>query len=588
MPEAPLATWACSLLRTTSASRALPNGRLVHDFLIRRGHDSLTHTANSLIEMYGHCGSWREAKSAFDRSSNPSLFSWNLLIEAYGVNGLLEDARRVFDEMPMRDVVSSTAMISLFAQQGHASEALRLYHQMHVEGLPPNTITLIAALNACAGMCSLIEGTALHVAMIEVGCGDGPVSGTALINMYGVCRKLHMAWSVFSGMLSRDTITWNAMITVFARAGDYYSALCAFRMAPERNTASWNTMIGVYMQCGNEKMALELFHEMMGEGAKMSAITFVCVLNACAGMVSLKDGRMVNILLVKQGVEDTKVENALITMYGKCRSIGEARNIFGKMQSRDVISWTAMMGACTRSDQFEEALAFFHEMQAKGVQADEVTFLSSLDACALLSTLSEGQRLDDCIKKFGLEERWMVKTALINMYGKCGSLQEARRTFYRSSCCNIATWNAIMTIFAHNGLVEDVFDVLLEIQQHDVKPNGVTFSSVLTACSHAGWVDFIGQLFVAIGEDHGVAYTEDHYLCIVDIFARSGQLEQAECLIKSFPFGNDEGLAWQCLLAACKVHNDLGRALKVANQGFDVDPGNTALYTLLLSTQCCQ
>eukprot|EP00250_Pteridium_aquilinum_P003595 c13902_g1_i1 orf=406-2199(-) len=589
LPGSALASRICSLLRTAGDSRALPDGRHVHDWLIRSGHVANTHIANSLIEMYSHCGSTQEARSVFDRNPNRNLYSWNVLIKAYGLNGLVEDAWCVFYDMPLRDVISWTTLISLCAQHGHASKALHLYHQMHVEGFHPNKITFIGALNACASMRSHPDGLVLHVNVVEVGCDNDVVIGTTLIKMYGECGNSHLAWNVFGNMPCRDVVTWNAMIAVFVQDGSHSNAMRAFRMAPERNTASWNTMIGAYMQSGNAKMALETFDEMDREGAKPSVITFVCALNACASLASLEDGQIIHMQLVKLGAEGgVEIQNALITMYGKCKSIREARSVFEEMSSVDVISWTAIIVACNENGQAKEALGFFHAMQRKGVQADEVTFLCSLDTCAMLSVLREGQRMENTIIKLGLEDRWMVKTALIDMYGKCGSLQEARYTFCSSPRSNIATWNALMTTLAHNGLVEEIINLLHETRQHDVKPNQVTFSCLLTACSHAGWVDKISYVFLSIHKAHGVAYTEDHYLCLVDLVARAGQLEQAEILIKCFPFENDEGLAWQCLLAACKTHNDVERAVEVANRGFDIDPENVSLYTLLSNIQCCE
>lgn len=583
-----LVSWASSLLKRAAQSKALPDGRRIHDRLIRHGHVGDTHLGNCLIEMYGNCGSAHDARSAFDNICNPNLCSWNMLIKAYGHNGCLGYAHCMFGHMPDRDVVSWTAMISVFAQHGHGIEALQLYHQMHVEGIQPNKITFIGALNACASTKALVEGLGLHVAVLEVGYAEDVVVGTALVKMYGNCGKLQIAWSVFSKMPCRDAIAWNAMIAVFVQNGEFNNAMQAFKMAPERNTASWNTMIGACMQSGHGDVALEVFHQMDLEGSKPSVITFVCALNACASLASLEDGKMIHVLIIESGFKHgVEIENALISMYGKCKCMWDARTVFGKMRCLDVVSWTAIIVACTENGHVKDALDFFHGMQLEGVQPDEIAFICSLDACAVLAALEEGQKMDDAIVKLGLEERWMVKTALIDMYGKCGSLQEARHTFDQSPGSNVATWNSLMTALSHNGLMEEVVHLLHEMQQHSIKPNPVTFSCVLNACSHSGWVDNICQVFLSIDKDHDVAYTEDHYLCMVDLLARAGQLEEAEDMIKNFPFENDEGLAWQCLLGACKVHSDIERAVRVANHCFDIDPENASPYALLCNIHYC-
>ncbi|KAI5066670.1 hypothetical protein GOP47_0019294 [Adiantum capillus-veneris] len=554
-----------SLLRRAADAGSLQDGLLVHDQLVRSGYAFQPHIADSLIGMYAQLGSAQEARSVFDRNPNPTLYSRNLLIKAYGLQGRLhDDAYHVFHTMPARDVVSWTSMICLLAQHGCGIEAVHLYAQMHVEGFHPKKITFVGALNACTSIHSLSHGQAIHVSAMVFGFDRDVVVGTALIKMYGECGKLHLAQNVFGNITACDVISWNAMIGVLVQAGEFSNATHTFIMAPERNAATWNTMICAYLQDGNAKMALDTFHRMLQMGSKPNEITFLGAVNACARLRSLLNGQSIHIFLVKLGLENAELEVALISMYGKCKSIREARSVFDRMQQVNVISWTAIIVAYTENEQGEEALGFFHQMQSKGIQADEVVLFCCLDVCAMLSTLVEGEYINDIVNKLGLEEHEMVRTALIDMYGKCGSLDEARHTFRRSLSANVTMWNALMTAFTHRVYVEEVFGLLYEMWQNSIKPNSITFSCVLTTCSHAGWVDSINQIFLSIFLNYDVVYTDHHFLCMADLLARAGQLKQAENLIQHFPFRHDEGLAWQCLLAACSLHDNFEYAMRVA------------------------
>ncbi|EFJ08736.1 hypothetical protein SELMODRAFT_131167 [Selaginella moellendorffii] len=113
-----------------------------------------------------------------------------------------------------------------------------------------------------------------------------------------------------------------------------------------------------------------------------------------------------------------------------------------------------------------------------------------------------------------------------------------------------------------------------------IDPDGVTFVSVLSACSHEGLMKQSRSYFLSIAGDHGLDHRKEHYCCMVDSLGRSGRLDLAEELITTMPFRPD-GVEWGMLLAACKLHRDGDRGARAAERVFDLDPGNVAPYVLL-------
>ncbi len=77
--------------------------------------------------------------------------------------------------------------------------------------------------------------------------------------------------------------------------------------------------------CGQGHKALKLFRQMQQEGVQPNSVTFVGVLNACASVVALEDGRCVHQQIVECGWDSNVfVANSLVDMYVKCGSIEDA------------------------------------------------------------------------------------------------------------------------------------------------------------------------------------------------------------------------------------------------------------------------
>lgn len=334
----------------------------------------------------------------------------------------------------------------------------------------------------------------------------------------------------------------------------------------------------VFAQSGCGKETLELFEEMQLEGVKPNQVTFLSVLDACA---ALEDGQKIHAAIINnQYDQDVAMGNALIKMYGSCGSVYDAESVFDRMPHQNVVSWTAMMAACTENGHSNKALHLFQQMQGDGIKPDEVTFVCSLDACASLAALEVGQEIHAAIVTTGYEKDVVVGNALVNMYGKCGNLCKARSMFHRMPYHDVVSWTAIIAACAQNGQSKEAVDLFHEMQLGGVKPDKVTFICILNACNHLGWVDAGRCLFVSIAKDHGITHTGDHYMCMIDILGRSGHLDEAEILINNMPH-EKIALAWLSLLSACRIHGDVERGVRAASHCFEFDQHNATPYVML-------
>ena len=179
-----------------------------------------------------------------------------------------------------------------------------------------------------------------------------------------------------------------------------------------------------------------------------------------------------------------------------------------------------------------------------------------------------------------LEENVFVGTSVIDMYCKCGRVGMARKAFNRMKGKNIKSWTAMIAGYGMHGQAREALEVFDEMQSAGVKPNYITFVSVLAACSHAGLVTEGWQWFNAMAIEFNIVPGVEHYGCMVDLLGRAGHLNEAYDLIKQMKVKPDF-VVWGALLGACRIHKNVEIGEISARKLFELDPKNCGYYVLL-------
>lgn len=122
----------------------------------------------------------------------------------------------------------------------------------------------------------------------------------------------------------------------------------------------------------------------------------------------------------------------------------------------------------------------------------------------------------------------------------------------------------------------ELFD---DMERGSIKPNGVTFLAILSACCHSGFVEEGRELFTRMGK-YSLEPNLKHYACIVDLLGKSGHLQEAEDMVLAMPVEPDGGV-WGTLLSACKLHDNFEMGLRIAKKAFASDPENDGYYILM-------
>lgn len=458
------------------------------------------------------------------------IFVGNTLIDMYAKSGHIEDAQVLFYRLPKRDVVTWSALIAGYALHGQGQEALEIYQQMQQEGLEPDIVTFVHLLKACSNVPALEHGKLIHAHLMESGLKLDLCLGSTLVDMYAKCGNLEDACLVFDRLPMRNLVTWSALISGYAHQG-----------------------------YGQE--ALQLFQQMQEEGLMADKVMFVSLLQACSSIAALEQGKQIHAHIIQSGFEvDLFVGNILVDMYAKCRSLEDAQMMFCRMPKQDVITWSALIHGCAHDGQGQVALQLFQKMQHMGLEPNGVTYICVLKACSIIAAFQQGKQIHSQIIECGFESQLFIGSTLIDMFVKCGSLEDAQRVFERLPERDVVTWSALIAGYAqHCNYVMSV-QCFEAMQQTGLKPNGVTFLCLLSACSHLGLVENGCFHFRKMKEEHGLSPTIDHHNSMVDVLGRGGLLMEAEDLLETIPFRSNL-VGWTSLLGSCKTHRNvtLGR-----------------------------
>ena len=592
----------------------------VHDYINQSGMEQNTHVANNLVSVYIKCGELEAACEVFDKLVKKNVFSWTIMIGGYakhnhaekamklfnqmcqkGVQpdaftfstvlkvcanpsalqwgkevhahvrhaglesnvrvgsalvhmyakcGSVDDARVVFERMEDRDMITWNVMIGGLAEHGCGREAYELFLQMQQKGIKPDAVTYMNILNACSCTGAVEWVKQVHRHAREARFESDVRVGSALVHMYAKCGSLDDARVVFERMEDRDMITWNVMIGGLAEHG-----------------------------CGRE--AYELFLQMQQEGIKPDAVTYMNILNACSSTGAVEWVKQVHRHAREARFEsDVRVGSALVHMYAKCGSLDDARVVFERMEDRDVITWNVMIGGLAEHGCGREAYELFLQMQQEGIKPDAVTYMSILNECSSTGAVEWVKEVHRHAHEARFESDVRVGSALIHMYAKCGSLDDARVVFERMEDRDVITWNVMIGGLAEHGCGREALEIFKTMIADGVKPNEISFVGALSACSHSGLVDEGRRLFLAMTQDYGIEPTVELCNCMVDVLGRAGHLEEAKLLIGNMPVEPNVA-TWLTLLGACRTYGNLELGKLAANECFKLEPKDASAYVLL-------
>ncbi|KAF5448098.1 hypothetical protein F2P56_028663 [Juglans regia] len=418
--------------------------------------------------------------------------------------------------------------------------------------------------------------------------------------------------------LASDAVLLGHLLSCLALApsSSLEYSLSVYRALDYPNVFASNNMIRCFAKSDSPRGSVVLYSSMRQRNVALpNSHTFTFVLQACSKAFAIHEGTQVHSHVVKLGFGvDVFITNALIHLYSACcrmecskrvfqenihhrdvvswnsilaglvrdGQVGVAETMFGKMPERDAISWSTMIMGYVQNGQLEEGLECFKDMRERGLMPNEAILVTVLSASAQMGLLEHGRLVHSIINSLNFRMTTSLGTALVDMYAKCGCIEQSKLLFNSMHQRDISSWNVMICGLASHGLGKEALEHFEKFVNEGFRPVNVTFIGVLNACSRAGLVSEGRHYFKLMTENYDIEPEMEHYGCMVDLLGRAGFINEAVDLIEKMPAPPDPVL-WATLLGACKTHGLVELGEMIGNKLIHLDPNHDGHYVQLAS-----
>ncbi|KAH7284926.1 hypothetical protein KP509_33G002700 [Ceratopteris richardii] len=559
-------------LKACGISQNNEKGRMIHAAIEtqERLRTSII-LGNALVDMYGKCGMTLEAEQVFEKLPICDIVSWNALATGYALNacfekvlicykrmryagvspdaiafayslnacgsiGYMEKGRKihaeikregileydilvgnalvfmyascdcllkaleVFSQLPSRNIAAYNAIISALLKRDFHQEALKFQSKLQEEGILPNSITFACCLKACGNVGYIDQGMELHAVSARFGYLENEmVLGSSLVEMYAKFGFFRNAEDIFSKLKERDLFLWNALLAGYANH-----------------------------ECTEE--AFDCFEQLGMEGILPDAVTFTCICKACANINNVRKCLFMHTEMERRGFlqKDIVLGNAVVDMYAKYGLMIKAHEVLKRLPFRNAVTWSALIAGYVKHEENAAALDCIKEMQLENVVPDSITIASSLKAYGSVVATLQGQAIHaEFERRCLLAKDTIIKTALVDMYAKCGHLRLSCDLFQELTNKDVVSWNSLMYGYLDHELWEAVLDCFPRMLLESTFPDAMSYSGGLKSCGATGFVAKGKEIHTRIVKQ---LLSEDLIVgkALLDMYVKNGLLREAQ------------------------------------------------------------
>ncbi|MCO5612111.1 hypothetical protein L7F22_066373 [Adiantum nelumboides] len=334
---------------------------------------------------------------------------------------------------------------------GKLSVAICAVRSLSERGIPIPISIFLCLLQACIRNKNLIAGRLICLLIVRNGSGMDTYLGCHLVRMFSICGSMPEAEQIFFRLPKHDSCTWSAIILAHTKFG------CA-------------------------KYALKLYSGMHRE-VEPADYAFNAAIQACSRIFAVNEGNNIHSYIVERSLEsDVPLGNTLINMYAKCGTLEDAQCVFNNMSKPGIVAWCSLISGYADQGDSHKALQLFAEMHKGSVQPNLVSFISILKACSSIGCPMAGKLVHAVIVENNCADL-KVANSLIDMYGKCGALEDAHFIFHGLFERTVVTWSTLFSVNADYGFGQVTLQLFQQMQHEGAEADHVALAGVLKACS---------------------------------------------------------------------------------------------------------
>ncbi|MCO5580965.1 hypothetical protein L7F22_034840 [Adiantum nelumboides] len=478
-----------SVISACTSEEDLIAGHRLHALLAGNLHECGLSLSNSLLSMYNTCGS-------------------------------LNDATSLFQTLTRVDIITFTSMITASVSHGNFDIAFGFLNRMISAGYVPDQVAFTALLEVGNITSDSTMIQCLHAFIIECGCDFELILTNSLLNVYCKCGSFMEAQWIFGRMFVRDSITWNAIL-------------------------------GLYAQLGHLQEVLQLLHHMQQE-VFFDKVTILNTLNCFTGLAALPHGKRLHTLVLANRLEfEVRVSTALVSMYGRCGSLPFAQQVFGETRDKDLVLWRELVMAYTSNGHGNSVKSLFDRLFVECFIPDQFCFVSIFSALCEQATLLEVKCLHVLLVNSACFSDVSPSNALMNLYGKCGGLENALSLFNKMLKRDSVSWNTLLSVYNLHSQSQESICIQDKMCWEGFLPDVITWTNRLAAC--------VSSIHLAEGKRvhsclHHYALDTDGFVAtaLLNMYGKCGNLGAARSIFDTLPARSL--VSWNSMMAVYAQH----------------------------------
>ncbi|KAF3434693.1 hypothetical protein FNV43_RR21778 [Rhamnella rubrinervis] len=439
--------------------------------------------------------------------------------------------------MPHRNVVTYSIMIHGYAKNGFHRESMKALSHMRKSGWAPNSFTIVGLL------VGVVVPQSVHGLIVKLGFESDLIVITALLDAYAKCGNISSSYRLFQRLNNPSSVSCNAIVAGF-----------------------------IYNELFEE--AVSLFNRFRESGLVPNIAT---VLTLIQGLVALGFRTLcesIHGLVVKFGFSDISVNNSVLDMYSRLKDLSATKILFERMECKDIISWTTLIGLYVSLNYPSDAIELFDKMRYSGIKYDAVIIMSLCSACAILGDLKKGKQIHAQAVIHGFGAELAFTNSLISMYSKCGDLDSSITVFHQTNAKSSVSWTAMISAYLQNGLPREALNLLKKARLEGnfyldsiMLVNGLTVSGELAA------LELCLQLHSYVFQA-GFPQYRSVQNSLISAYSKCGNVELAHYVFKEMDYLRNV-VSWNTIIYGCGIngHGETALALyhEMGNGGEDPD-----------------